>query len=396
MNYQDSTSVGTLRGTPRAVSPVKRRVVIIAVGVIALAVLGGLLTFQSIRESMSRARLAPNRPAPLSVTSEILTPHEMPEILSAVGSLAAITRATLSVEAGGSVTRIAFTPGAHVKKGDLLVQLNDTAEQADLANFRAQQRLAEFALGRSKQLTQSGNATRAQLDQAQSQYDVATAGIARAQAAIAKKSLRAPFEGDLGLNLVDVGEFVNPGTPVAQLSDKSRLYLHFTLPEQSRPNIAVDQPVAFTVDAFPNRQFNAKIAVIDPEVDENTRTIPVHAIAENKDGPIMPGMSASVHVDTGATPNVITVPEIAISYSLAGNTVFLATEDKGADGKPVVKAKKTAVRTGISSDGRVVVLKGLKPGDRVITSGQVKLFDGSLVTLREEAPAGTPAQPARP
>ena len=110
----------------------------------------------------------------------------------------------------------------------------------------------------------------------------------------------------------------------------------------------------------------------------------------------MPGMSASVHVDTGATPNVITVPEIAISYSLAGNTVFLAAEDKGADGKPVVKAKKTAVRTGISSDGRVVVLKGLKPGDRVITSGQVKLFDGSLVTLREEAPAGTPAQPARP
>ena len=396
MNFQDSTSVGTLRGTPRAVSPVKRRVVIIAVGVIALAVLGGLLTFQNIRESLSRARLAANRPAPLSVTSEIVTPHEMPEILSAVGSLAAITRATLSVEAGGSVTRIAFTPGAHVKKGDLLVQLNDTAEQADLANFRAQQRLAEFALGRSKQLTQSGNATRAQLDQAQSQYDVAAAGIARAQAAIAKKSLRAPFEGDLGLNLVDVGEFVNPGTPVAQLSDKSRLYLHFTLPEQSRPNIAVDQPVAFTVDAFPNRQFNAKIAVIDPEVDENTRTIPVHAIAENKDGPIMPGMSASVHVDTGATPNVITVPEIAISYSLAGNTVFLAAEDKGADGKPVVKAKKTAVRTGISSDGRVVVLKGLKPGDRVITSGQVKLFDGSLVTLREEAPAGTPAQPARP
>ncbi len=396
MNYQDSTSVGTLRGTPRAVSPVKRRVVIIAVGVIALAVLGGLLTFQSIRESMSRARLAANRPAPLSVTSEILTPHEMPEILSAVGSLAAITRATLSVESGGSVTRIAFTPGAHVKKGDLLVQLNDTAEQADLANFRAQQRLAEFALGRSKQLTQSGNATRAQLDQAQSQYDVATAGIARAQAAIAKKSLRAPFDGDLGLNLVDVGEFVNPGTPVAQLSDKSRLYLHFTLPEQSRPSIAIDQPVAFTVDAFPNRQFNAKIAVIDPEVDENTRTIPVHAIAENKDGPIMPGMSASVHVDTGATPKVITVPEIAISYSLAGNTVFLAAEDKGADGKQVVKAKKTAVRTGISSDGRVVVLKGLKPGDRVITSGQVKLFDGSLVTLREEAPAGTPAQPARP
>src|SRR6185436_13022581 len=98
------------------------------------------------------------------------------------------------------VTRIAFTPGAHVKKGDLLVQLNDTAEQADLANFRAQQRLAEFALTRSKQLTQSGNATRAQLDQTQSQYDVATAGIARAQAAIAKKALRAPFEGDLGLN----------------------------------------------------------------------------------------------------------------------------------------------------------------------------------------------------
>ncbi len=396
MNFQDSVSVGTVRTAPRTVSATKRRAVIITVGVIALALLGGLFAFQTVRESMARARLAANRPAPLSVTSEVTTPHALPEVLSAVGSLAAITRATLSVEAGGSVTRIAFTPGAHVKKGDLLVQLNDTAEQADLANFRAQQRLAEFALTRSKQLTQSGNATRAQLDQTQSQYDVATAGIARAQAAIAKKALRAPFEGDLGLNLVDVGEFVNPGTPVAQLSDKSRLYLHFTLPEQSRPSIALDQAVAFSVDAFPDRKFNAKIAVIDPEVDETTRTIPVHAIAENTDGTIMPGMSASVHVDTGEKPNVLTVPEIAIAYSLAGNTVFLVAEDKGPDGKPVLKAKKTAVRTGTSMDGRVVVLKGLKAGDRVITSGQVKLFDGSPITLREEAPAEAPPQPARP
>jgi multidrug efflux system membrane fusion protein len=393
MNYQEPATVTSHRLSERAISPGHRRRVVLVVGLIAVALFAGLVAFQMVRQSAARARLSANRPPSLAVGYEVLKAESLAQTLSAVGSLAAINRATLSVEAGGTVTRIAFKPGAHVKQGDLLVQLNDSAEQADLANFRAQQRLAKVGLDRANQLALTGNAARAQLDQMQSQTDVAVAGIARAESAIAKKTLRAPFAGDLGLNLVDVGEFVNPGTAVAQITDKSRLYLHFTLPEQTRPQIAIGQNVSFTLDAYPDVSFTAKIAVIDPEVEESTRAIHVHGIAENPDGRIMPGMFATVLVDIGAIPDTLTVPETAISYSLTGNAVFVAVPDKpGPDGAMTMKAKKVMVRTGAAINGRVVVLKGLAVGDQVVTTGQIKLFDGSPITLKQDSMLAIPAK----
>jgi multidrug efflux system membrane fusion protein len=396
MNFQELSSATLLPAGPLVAAGRRRRVVATVAG-IAIAVLAALVAFQAARDAGARARQAANRPATLAVSYETVAPRSLPQGLTAVGSLAAINRATLSVEAGGTVTRIAFAPGAHVKEGELLVQLNDASERADLASLRAQERYAQSGLGRTRTLTQSGASSRAQLDQTQSQAEVAVAGIARAEAAIAKKALRAPFEGDVGLNLVDPGEYVTPGTPVVQLTDKSRLYLHFTLPEQMRPRLALDQAVSFAVDAYPGVPFQARIAVIDPEVDDSTRAIRLHAIADNTDGRLMPGMYASVRVDLGAAPDVLTVPETAVSYSLAGNALFIAVPgDPGADGNPTLKAKKVAVRTGAAVEGRVPVLSGVKAGDRVVTSGQTKLFDGSPIALKADTPLVPPADLPRP
>lgn len=386
MNFQETKSVTSTRGETYSASPAERRKVVLRVAVAAVIVAAGFVTFQTVRQNLEQARLAANRPPPLAVSYEIAALKPLPQALRGIGTLAAINGATLSTEAGGTVARIAFTPGARVARGDLLVQLNDSSERADLASFQAQQRVAAQALQRAQSLAQSGAAAKAQLDQAQSQYDVATAGIARAQAAIGKKNIVAPYDGNVGMNLIDVGEYAQPGAPLVVLADNARLYVHFTLPEQVRPQLAVGQGIEFSVDAFPGRTFTAALSVIDPQVAETTRTVGVHAVADNPDGALMAGMYVNVGVKLGNAPDILTIPETALTYALSGNSAFIAEPaGAGSDGKALFKARKAIVRTGASVDGRVVVLDGLKPGDRVLTTGSLKLFDGSPVTLKDDS-----------
>lgn len=397
MNYQDTTAAQLSTTADENQLPKRRRRLIFITAGVAVAILACFVAFQAVRQTLERARLAANRPPPLSVSYEVARLAPLPQSLSGIGNLAAINGATLSAEIGGTVSHIAFEPGAHVKKGELLIQLNDASERADLESFQAQQRLALQSLQRSKSLTQSGSAARAQLDQAQSQFDVAAAGIARAQASIAKKNIAAPFDGDIGMNLIDVGEYATPGQALAMLSDNSRLYVHFSLPEQARPKLAVGQPIHFTVDAFSDEVFTGKLTVIDPEVSVSTRSIGVHGIVENTDRKLMPGMFAKISVVLADAPDVLTIPETAIVYGMSGDSAFVAQPgEPGADNKPTLKAHKIIVRTGASVNGRVVVEDGIQPGDRVLTTGTLKLFEGSSVALKEGTVLTPPATLPRP
>lgn len=375
-----------------SVSPERARRVTIIVGLAVVGVLALLFGYNLIREHMVKSYLAANKPPPVSVTYETVATSTMPQFLTAVGSITAVHQVSVSPEVDGAVTRILFKAGATVKKGELLVQLNDAPEQGELNAMRAQQRLAQVALERQRHLIDSGFVAQAQLDQAQSQFDAAAANTTRLQALIAQKAIKAPFDGVLGVREIEVGQYLKAGSTVTSITQPSPLYVNFTLPEQAQPRVDVGQDVTFTVDAHGDRSFTAKIAVIDPQVTAETRTVKVQAIAENPDGILASGMFANVNVIMPPKTGTLTVPETAIDYTVGGAFVYVIREETNPDTKAtVLKVHRTAIEAGERQGNRVAVTSGLNAGDRIVSAGQIRLFEGAAVVLGETAPPAGPA-----
>ncbi len=378
------------------VSPQRMRKAIVISGVILLIVVGLLVGFNIFRNSMIKSFLANNAPPPVSVNFETVTTSDVPQKLGTIGSVSAIHQVTIAPEVSGQVTSISFIPGGKVKKGEVIAKLNDSAEQADLASARAQQKLAAVSLKRSEELVGKGSISQATYDQKKSEYDAATAAIAHAEAVIAKKILRAPFDGVLGVRQSEVGHYLEPGKAMVMLTDMDSLYIEFTLPEQARPVLSQGQNIDFTVDAYPGRTFTAILAVIDPQVNTSTRTIRMQAVADNKEGLLMPGMFANLKVELPAALGKLTIPETALDYSLYGNSVYVIQDGgKDAKGQPVLTAKRTTVTVGDTVDGRIVVESGLKANDRIVTTGLSKLFDGAHLALNDKPTLVKPAEPPR-
>ena len=233
------------------------------------------------------------------------------------------------------------------------------------------------------------------MDQAQSAYEQANAGIAKTQAIISQKLVRAPFDGELGVRRVEVGQFLTAGTQIVSLTDLSELYANFTVPEKDSGNLKVGQIVRILVDAYPGRSFEGKITAIEPQISTDTRNIRVQATIANPDHILKPGMFATTTVVLPDKPPVITVPETAVDYTLYGDSVFLITEKKEDDGKTSLTAVRTFVRTGNRVHGRAEILSGLKPGDRVVAVGQLKLQSGAAVAVSTDPPPPIPASPPR-
>jgi multidrug efflux system membrane fusion protein len=372
-----------------------RRKLILRLAIMALLlilVLGGLYAFDQFRQKMIAQFFANNVPPPAPVTAVALHAEAMPRYLDGIGSIVALHQVTVSPEVNGRVTKIMFEAGATVKAGDPLVQLNDEPEQADLANFRAQEHLAQVTLKRSRSLATQQYAAQQIVDQNQSQVDVARAGMARIQATIAQKLVRAPFDGQLGIRRIDVGQYLGAGTAIVTLTDLDTLHVDFTLPEQARAALAIGQSVETRVDAFDGRVFTAKITTVEPQVDPNTRMIKVQATLPNPEHLILPGMFAAVRVVLPAQPDVVTAPETAVDYTAYGESIYILREArKDKDGKQVYKAEQSFVKTGPRHDGKVAITDGAKLGDLVVSVGQVKLHNGAEVVLTDE---GTLTQPA--
>jgi multidrug efflux system membrane fusion protein len=293
------------------------------------------------------------------------------------------------------VTDIMFTAGSHVTAGTPLLQIYDAPDQGDLANFKAQATVAELSLDRAKQLAARQFGPQATVDQAQATYDQAMAGIAKTQAIIAQKQVRAPFDGELGVRMAEVGQFLNAGTTIVSLTDLSQLYANFTVTEKDSGQLKVGQVVRVTVDAYSGRTFEGKITTIEPQIMTDTRNIRVQATIANPDHILKPGMFATTTVLLPDKAPVITVPETAVDYTLYGDSVFLITEKTGDDGKTSLSAVRTFVQTGNRVGGRAEILKGLKPGDRVVAVGQLKLQPGAAVAISADPAPEIPAQPPR-
>jgi multidrug efflux system membrane fusion protein len=379
---------------PRA-RPVRMVLWFIIVGLLLALLVGGLVWFNYFRGQMIAQFFANNKPPPSSVSIAEAKSEVIPNLLTAVGGLAAVHQVDVTSDVSGRITDIMFTPGATVKAGNPLVQLFDAPDQADLANFKAQATVAQLSLDRAKQLASRQFGPQATVDSAQAAYDQANAGIAKSEAIISQKLVRAPFDGELGVRHVEVGQFLTAGTQIVTLTDLSRLYANLTVTEKDSAALKVGQTVRILVDAYPGRTFEGKITAIEPQIATDTRNIRVQATLDNPDHILKPGMFATTTVVLPDKPAVVTIPETAVDYTLYGDSVFLITEKKADDGKTSLTAVRTFVRSGNRIGGRAEILSGLKPGDRVVAVGQLKLQSGAAVAISADAPPPIPANPPR-
>jgi membrane fusion protein, multidrug efflux system len=364
------------------------------VALLLAVLLGGLYQFNRFRAQAIATFFAHNKPPPAQVSAAAVTVENLPRFATGVGSLVAVHQVTVNPEVAGRVTKIFFEPGAMVQAGDPLVQLNDAPDRGDLANFEAQAQMAALSLRRNQSLRKSDFASQETVDQNQSQLDQARAQIMKTEAVIAQKLIRAPFSGRLGVRQVDLGQYLTAGAPIVSLTDLSTLYVNFTLPSPMRPQIAVGQAVDVTADAFPGRVFRAKVTTIEPQVSPDTRTMMVQATMTNPEGALLPGMFVNAAVVLPPQPDTVVVPETAVEYTLYGDSVYVI-KNTGKDdaGRALLKAVRTPVKTGARWDGKVAILDGLKPGERVVAAGQVKLQNGAAVAVTGSPPPQPPATP---
>ena len=385
-----------------------RRPIVFVVTLALLAALtGGLAYFQfAIKPVMVKKFMAAAfAPKPTAVTAESVEVEKWPPELTAIGTLRAYQGVVIAPQAAGVVTAKHFESGDDVDAGALLINIDDSVEQADLANGLAQLKNAEATLARQKTLVVQGNTPQSSVDAAIAARDSAAATVERTRAVIAQKAIRAPFAGRLGLRNVDIGQYVAVGTSLVTLQQLDPIYADFPVPEEALRSLAVGQAVSMTVDAIPGRSFEGKVEAIDARVSAESRNVTARAVFANPDRKLLPGMFANLTVTTGEPASVLTVPRTAIVYSLYGDNVFVVraaphareeggVSDKGGPSGLIVERR--FVRVGQARGERIAIQEGLRAGERVVTAGQIKLQAYMPVTLDETASLPTPAETARP
>jgi RND family efflux transporter MFP subunit len=385
----------------------KRPVVFVVALALLVALTGGLAYFQFvIKPVMVKGFItAAFAPKPTTVTAEAVKVEKWPPELTAIGTLRAYQGVVIAPQAAGVVTGKHFESGDDVEADTLLINIDDSVEQADLANGLAQLKNAEATLARQKTLVVQGNTPQSTVDTAIATRDSAAATVERTRAVIAQKAIKAPFAGRLGLRNVDIGQYVAVGTSLVTLQQLDPIYADFPVPEEALSSLAAGQPVRMTVDAIPGRSFEGKIEAIDARVSAESRNVTARAVFANPDRKLLPGMFANLTVTTGEPAQVLTLPRTAIVYSLYGDDVFVVTaapharEQGGlADGggPSGLIVERRLVRVGPARGERVAIEDGLRAGERVVTAGQIKLQAYSPVTLDETPALPAPAETSRP
>jgi membrane fusion protein (multidrug efflux system) len=320
-------------------------------------------------------------PPPESVSAAPVREMRWARTTDAIGSLVAVQGVVLAAELPGRVRRIAFAEGTLVKKGAVLVQLDTSAEEAQLAAALAEAELARLGHERARRLRQGEANAQADLDAARARAEQADATVANLRATIAKKTLRAPFDGRIAIRQVEVGQFVSPGTPIASLQSVSPIQADFWLPQQALARVEVGQRTGIRTDTFPGQEWEGAITTINPEVDPSTRSVRVRATLANPGGRLRPGMFVNVEVRAPEERRALTVPATAVIFAPYGDSVFALEERREPSGRSSTVAVQRFVRTGERRGDLVAVVSGLKPGDRVVSSGAFKLRNGAAVAV---------------
>jgi len=357
-------------------------------------VFGGIFGFKAYKARMMGKFMA-SRGAPTQTVSTIEADYQpwQPK-LKAVGSLRAVHGVDLSPEVPGIVTRIHFRQGQDVKKSALLLELDASSDTARLQSLKAAAALARITYRRDQAQFRVKAVSKQTVDTDEANLKQAIANVAEQQALVNKKFIHAPFSGRLGIRQVDNGQYLNAGAAVVTLQALDPIYLDFFLPQQALNAIKVGQEVIAKTNTWPGRAFSGKISVINPQVESNTRNVKVRAVLSNPDHRLLPGMYATVDLVSGPPQRYITLPQTAITYNPYGNMAYLAEENgKNKEGKPQLIARSVFVTTGPTRGDQVAILKGVKEGDSVVTSGQIKLRNGSPILINNAIQPSFDANP---
>ena len=370
-------------GTPQ------RPKLVLLIGVVAMLLfILGIAGWKALQISKAIAMGKAFRMPPDAVTSFVVSEETISPVLEAVGSITSPQGVMLSADLPGTIATICFESGSHATNGQILVQLDTRQEEAQLRTTRAKLDLARQNLDRAKDLAIKRVIAQSAYDEAKSQFDAAVASADEIQAMIDRKTIRAPFAGDLGIRQVNVAQYLKSGEPIVQLESLDPVYANFALPQQNLGKLSVGQRIRLQADGLPDKLFEGKINAINSAVDATTRNIQIQATIPNPDHTLRSGMFAGVQVLLPNQERMVMIPSTAIQYAPYGDSVFVIETMKDADGKEYLGAREQQVTLGKKRGDLVAVLKGLKPGDRVATSGIFKLRNGGAVKLNESVQPG--------
>ena len=317
---------------------------------------------------------------PESVSAVVAREEKWQGTLTAIGSVTAVQGVTVTPEIAGIVRELAFESGAVVSKGDLLVRLDTSTEEAQLRALEAQEELARLNVVRERSLRSQNMVSQAQLDAAEATLKQAQGTADATRAIIQKKTIRAPFAGRLGLRLINLGQYLETGKPIVSLQSLTPIYAEFSLPQQELARLKTGLRTQLTTDAYPGRKFDGQLTAINPELDTQTRSVGLQATFENADQLLRPGMFARLEVLLPEEQSVLVVPATSVLSAPYSDSVYVIESDPGKDGgKPGLVVRQQFIRTGSARGDFVSVKTGLKAGERIVSAGIFKLRNGMSV-----------------
>lgn len=359
----------------------------VLVSVVAIALIGGGLWYWRTSRLHGGGGWAGN--GPIDVVATTLRRRDVPVRVEALGELRAVHQVTLSAEVAGRVAEISFKPGQRVKAGAVLVQLDDSIEQADLTAARAAAAFARQQFERASELAATGATSREILQQRQAERDQTAAQIQQLEARIRQKRIRAPFDGELGLRRIDLGQYLSPGEAAVTLTALDRLYANFDVPQQELARVKVGQPVQVHLDTTGTEPIQATINAIEPQVGRDTRNATIQAEVVNRGRTLQPGMYVTVSVMLPPEPDALTLPVSAVMTSPSGDAAVLVRD---LSPERIGKAQITRIVVGRRIGDHVVIERGVAAGDVVVTEGQLRVRPGAVLRVVDEpATAGAPA-----
>tara|TARA_R110001583_G_scaffold102853_3_gene249493 strand:- start:4805 stop:5911 length:1107 start_codon:yes stop_codon:yes gene_type:complete len=353
--------------------------------VLLLVVIGGIFGYKFYQIDQMQAKFSQPRPATVVDSTEVSTVSWKSSIES-IGGIRAINGVRIANELAGVVTEVLFESGQRVKKGDILIRLNNDIEQAALTTRRAEAELASKAFQHNADLISNAVVSQFAFDETKAAQDTARARVQEAEALLSKKVLTAPFDGLLGLRLADIGEYLFVGTPVVEINMLNPILVQYTLSEKEMSSVSIGDPVEVTVAAIGSQVFKGKVTAINSSVTPETRTVQLRAQLINPQQDLKPGMFATIRTLAEGVRQVVAIPNTALSFNTYGNFAYVLTENEEGQ---LVTARRT-LKTGATRDGMTEVKKGLKPGERIIASGLLRLRAGQPVHIKhKDVPAAS-------
>jgi len=350
-------------------------------------VLGGIFGYKFYQFGQMQEMLSQPQP-PVEISAIEAKAESWTPSIKAVGSIKAVNGIEVANEVPGIIENINFESGDTVKQGSILIRLNTAIDEAAVRTRRAEAHLAEQEFKRISDLLPKRAVSQSQYDESKANFDAAQARVNEADAQLSKKVIRAPFDGTLGIRMVDQGEYIATGTPIVEINMLDPIYVDYTLSEKNLPNVARDYSVVATVAAVPEQQFEGKVSAINTSVNPETRTVRVRATLSNPDNLLRPGMFATILTKQPKDNEVVTIPRTAVSYNTYGDFVFAVEENDEGD----LIVNRRTITTGQTRDKRVAVLSGLEASEKVVSKGLLRLRAGQKVKIQDESQEKQPQE----